>query len=301
MSSYMSSFDANSCIRKAFDDTTEKLNVNATVTASIGTVECVIDQSSDSIRIGDGSTLTTVTTIGPKSGLDVNIINTNIPLPIGAALESKQDVGNTSLASIDSKLVSTIAGIKVDIGSTIPLAANAATASNQVLANNTLTSIDSKILTTINGIKVDAIGTATETKQDTQITELQTIKTVVQSIDAGIPASLGPQLSAQSLSVTLASDQTALKIEDPITTRGSVDGTVGGTKYNFVYNLRQQILATHDRQENYTYADFGTKDQRITRVDYTSATFPGITIRRDLNYTLISGKYKRTDTVWTVV
>jgi hypothetical protein len=297
----MSSFDANSCIRKAFDDTTEKLNVNATVTASIGEVECIIDQASDSIRIGDGTTLTTVTTVGPKSGLDVNIINTNIPLPLGAALESKQDTGNTSLASIDSKLISTIAGIKVDIGTSIPLAADAATASNQLLGNSTLTSIDSKITTTVNGIKVDAIGAATEIKQDTQITELQAIKTAVQNIDAGIPSSLGPQLSAQSLSVTLASDQTALTIEDPITTRGSIDGTIGGTKYNFVYNLRQQILATHDRQENYTYADFGTKDQRITRVDYTSATFPGITIRRDLNYTLTSGKYKRTDTVWTVV
>jgi hypothetical protein len=48
-----------------------------------GPIEVIIDHTTDSIRLGDGTTLTTVTTINGKSGLDVNIINgpsVNMPL-----------------------------------------------------------------------------------------------------------------------------------------------------------------------------------------------------------------------------
>ena len=88
---------------------------------------------------------------------------------------------------------------------------------------------------------------------------------------------------------------------DSVQTTGSIDGTKTGTKYGIVYNRRQQILAAHDRTELYTYADFGTINQRITRIDYTSATFPGIIVRRDFNYVLDGNRYKRTSSPWTVI
>jgi hypothetical protein len=88
---------------------------------------------------------------------------------------------------------------------------------------------------------------------------------------------------------------------DNVFSVGSIDGAKTGAKYGFVYNRRQQILAAHDRIETYTYADFGTKNQRIVRVDYTSATFPGITVRRDFNYILDGNRYRRTDSPWTVI
>lgn len=83
--------------------------------------------------------------------------------------------------------------------------------------------------------------------------------------------------------------------------QGSEDGTSSGTKYNFVYNVKQQILASHDRLETYTYADFGTKNQRITRIDYTSATFPAKIVRRDFNYVLDGVSYRLTTSPWSVI
>lgn len=43
-------------------------------------VEVIIDHTSDSIRLGDGTTLTTVTTVSGKNGLDVNIITQDLDI-----------------------------------------------------------------------------------------------------------------------------------------------------------------------------------------------------------------------------
>lgn len=88
---------------------------------------------------------------------------------------------------------------------------------------------------------------------------------------------------------------------DSINITGSENGAETGLKHGFVYNKRQQVLAAHDRVETYTYADFGTKNQRIIRVDYTSATFPGLIVRREFNYVLDGNKYRRTDSPWTII
>jgi len=83
--------------------------------------------------------------------------------------------------------------------------------------------------------------------------------------------------------------------------QGTDDGTTSGTKFTFVYNAKQQILASHDRFETYLYADFGTKNQRVTRIDYTSATFSGTIVRRDFNYILDGNNYRLTTSVWSVI
>lgn len=85
---------------------------------------------------------------------------------------------------------------------------------------------------------------------------------------------------------------------DSVQITGSDDGTKTGIKYGLVYNRKQQILDSADRIANFTYADFGTKNQRVTRIDYTSSTFPGITIRREFVYTLVLGKYRRDSETW---
>jgi len=41
-------------------------------------IEVIIDHTTDSIRLGDGATLVSVTTLAGKSGLDVNIINNDL-------------------------------------------------------------------------------------------------------------------------------------------------------------------------------------------------------------------------------
>jgi hypothetical protein len=88
---------------------------------------------------------------------------------------------------------------------------------------------------------------------------------------------------------------------DSVLPVGSIDGTKTGTKYGFVNNRRQQILDSHDRVAAFTYSDFGTKNQRVTQIDYTSATFPGITVRRQFSYSLVGNFYRRDSETWTIV
>jgi hypothetical protein len=82
---------------------------------------------------------------------------------------------------------------------------------------------------------------------------------------------------------------------------GTIDGQKTGAKYGFVNNIRQQILSSHDRMQSITYADFGTKDQRVTQIDYTSPTFPGFTARKMISYTLVSNRYRRDTINWSIV
>lgn len=232
-----SKLDGNLVLRYAFDEATQTLRTTATATIiTPPAIEVSIDQTTDSIRLGDGTNFFTSTQVALKNGLDVNLINTSI--------------------NVDN------------ITGTISLPTGAATSALQLTTNTILTGIDSKL-----------------------------------------PTTLGQQLSANSLSVVIASDQT-LSIEldafttptpDNIMTVGSIDGTKTGTKFGFVNNVRQQILAAHDRESAFSYDDFGTKNERISRIDFTSATFPGFTVRKDFIYTLVSGKYRLDDINYTLV
>lgn len=67
--------DSSQVIKKVYDSVTERLRVDAEVTASIaGPTEVVISHTDDSIRIGDGADLITGTPVDGKIGLDVNIL-----------------------------------------------------------------------------------------------------------------------------------------------------------------------------------------------------------------------------------
>jgi len=88
---------------------------------------------------------------------------------------------------------------------------------------------------------------------------------------------------------------------DSILIVGTENGQQGGLKRPFVNNLKEQILATHDRIASFTYADFGTKNQRIVQVDYSSATFPANIVRRQFAYTLVGNNYRRDSETWTII
>ena len=96
----------------------------------------------------------------------------------GLATEAKQDTGNTSLSSIDSKLTDNATATKQDTG------------------NTSLSSIDGKLT-----------DVATATKQDTGNSSLATIAGDTTSLDAKVP-SQGAAATAASIPVNIASDQT---------------------------------------------------------------------------------------------
>lgn len=85
---------------------------------------------------------------------------------------------------------------------------------------------------------------------------------------------------------------------------GTENGAEDGPEIGIVYNRRLQILAAKDRIMIIVYADFGTKDQRIIRTDYTAqsiGTGVGFTARKTITYTLVGTRYRRDTIEWSIV
>lgn len=276
--------DESQVIRQSFDESTDRLRVDAEITATIGVLEVEIDAADgDNIAISDGVKNATITTVAAKNGLDVNIINTEVPVELSAGSEVQITDGTDTLA-INTNGSINVEAVDLDIRN-LNAAQDSVTAQlqagSQIQITDGTNTLDVNVDGSINVKDSDALA-------------------VLNSIDSGIPAALGQQTAAASMSVVLASDQPSLDVDaGPI--RGTIDGTPSGTAYTFVNNLRQQILAAHDRNQNITYADFGTKNQRITQIDYTSATFAGITARKLLSYTLVGTRYRRDSIDWSII
>jgi len=199
-----SQLSANQAIVQSYDEATDRLRVDATVTASIGEV-----------KITDGSIDATITTVGPKNGLDVNIVS-DVVVDISHTDDSIRLGDGVSL--ITSTNVTGKQGLDVNI---------------------------------INPISVDLDGTTAT--------------------------------------------------PDSVLTIGSENGLTTGVKRAFVNNLKQQILTTQDVQEAITWANFGTKQERITQIDYTSATISGNTARKIFTYTLVGTQYRLDSTNWSII
>lgn len=69
-------------LRQVYDPPTESLKVTGVAITIPGGIEVNIDHTEDSVRLGDGTTLHTGTTVGPKHGLDVNIIGSDSALDV---------------------------------------------------------------------------------------------------------------------------------------------------------------------------------------------------------------------------
>jgi hypothetical protein len=157
-----------------------------------------------------------------------------------------------------------------------------------------------------NKANVSAGGELSVTDAATQ-SQLTGIQSSLASIDAGIPGALGQQPMAGSMPVVIASDQTPVPVslaDEPIKISGTEDGSPTGTEFTFVNNRRLQILGARDRTANITYADFGTKDQRVTQIDYTAPSIgvgAGFTARLTLSYTLVGNRYRRDSLTWSII
>lgn len=264
--------DQQQVIQAVYDEALNRLRVDIGANITLGgDLEVFISHTDDSIRIGDGTSLVTTTTVGPKVGLDVNLIGGTISASVALDAFTKIPADNAIAVGTED---GTQTGIKhaLVVGSDLNL---------RVLDQGANTLLSSLLTAALN-------------------------------IENSLPAILGPNLAANSLSVTIASDQPVIDVDvsldaftlldpDNVQIVGSIDGSKTGAKYGFVNNVRQQILAAHDRQQAITYADFGTKDQRVTQIDYTSATFPGTIARKVLSYTLVGTKYRRDSINWVIL
>lgn len=92
---------------------------------------------------------------------------------------------------------------------------------------------------------------------------------------------------------------------------GSGSSTVSGsvTITNFpstqnvalVENIRQQILKATDRQQDITYLDFGTKDERVSQIDFVAPSVGTSVARKTLTYTLVGNRYRRDSIDWSII
>lgn len=71
----------------------------------------------------------------------------------------------------------------------------------------------------------------------------------------------------------------------------------GGTPVNTL----QQILSAPDRIQQITYADFGTKDQRVTQINYSAISVGSQIAQKIFSYSLVGNRYRRDTITWNIV
>ena len=188
---------------------------------------------------------------------------------------------------------------------------------------------------TVNGLKVDGSsitqpisaaslplpdGAATAANQATEISSLQVLDNAVGPVAPGTAGTgsflIGgvynttPPALTNTQQVALQVDSQGRLITAPQTQAassglivGTQDGTVNGTQYVFVNNRKEQILRAVDREMDIEYADFGTKNQRVTKITYTASsigTGAGFIAEKRLTYTLVGTKYRRDSINWVL-
>lgn len=174
--------DANQVLQQVFDETKDRLRVDteATITAT-GQVEVAIDQSDDSIRIGDGINLVTATILGSTVALDVNIANDSLNIGADGVYNGSTNPNPDNIGLIasqrnatPSQLTQTQRLTSVTNGSTRALdvslsdedgAAYSATNPLDVLLRN---SSGTEIGTISNPVRVDPTGTTVQPVSATQ-------------------------------------------------------------------------------------------------------------------------------------
>lgn len=295
-------------LRQVYDADAESLRTTAVATFSGGSISVSISHLTDSIKIGDG---TDFLAINPDGSINAVISGTmnieidaadgdNIAISDGTdtlAINADGSINvagvatEVTLSAVDAKLGAVESAPGVSASTAITIQGNPGGLAVPVDVSNfpatqAVTQSGTWNINDITGTISLPTGAATETT-------LNSVLTAIQSIDSDTPP-LGQALMAASIPVTMASDQTGINMS------GTDNGTDSGTKFTLVNNRRQQILAAKDRNDAVTYADFGTKNERITQIDYTSATIGAFTARKTVNYVLDGSKYKLTNIVWTL-
>lgn len=145
-------YDFPQVLRSVFDDDANTLRVSVVSGGGGGgTMEVLVNHVDDSIRLGDGTTLFTGSTVGPKTGLDVNIISGTVTANLGslngAATSANQTTSNTTLSSILTELQQKTEPTDTQPVSvtSLPLPTGASTSALQTTGNSSLASIDTKL------------------------------------------------------------------------------------------------------------------------------------------------------------
>lgn len=277
--------DQQQLLQRAFDEVNDRLRTDATFSGDIDvdlTVEINAADGDSVLTVGtEDGTLTGVQHV-VKVDSNKNLIVKDVDVVTALA------TSNTTLAALLSELnqktePSDVQNTRLLSSATDSVSVpGVSTAANQATAQATLESIDSKLTSPLT---VDLPGSATASNQVLAQVSLSSIDSKLTS-----PLTVSGTVSVGDLNAS----------KDDVAIAGTENGTASGVVRHFVNNRRGQILAAHDRVQDIVYADFGTKNQRITQINYTSATFAGIVAAKTINYTLVGNRYRLDNIIWTV-
>lgn len=242
---------AHTPIPVAITDVTGTSNVNVDLSGSSLSVNIKHDGASpSSIRIGDGTTLTSVTVNNELKVKDADVKTALDTLnTVDFATEAKQDTTITAIGSLLTELQ-----LKADLTETQPVSVQSSALPTGAATETTLSALNTKVpanlTVTSTRLLVDGsgvtqpisatalplpTGAATEAKQDTMIASLASIasedfatETTLAAMSAKLPAALGQGTMAQSMRVVLPSDQVVPTRENALSAGTVTDTTISG-------------------------------------------------------------------------
>lgn len=157
-------YDFPQVLRSVFDDDANTLRVSiiAGGGGGGGGLEVIITHTEDSIRLGDGANFFTSTAVGPKNGLDVSIINTDLDIRDLTFATDKVDVSGSTVSVTNFPAVQPVNdnGGSLTVDGTIELGATSLAALENISINNFPT------VQTVEGRNITLTGTANANNTD---------------------------------------------------------------------------------------------------------------------------------------
>lgn len=213
--------DGGSLIRPILTDTSGRI-LTTSVNGSVGATGAAVPSSATFMGVQSGANLVgltygqalmaaslPVTISSDQSTLPISAAS--LPLPSGASTSALQTTGNTSLSSIDGKLTTTVNGLKVDVQTSV-LPTGAATSANQTNGTQQTQLVQGGNTATVGvggALKVDNSAVTQPVSAASLPLPTGAATSALQTqISGQIPATLGAHLTAASMAVNIASDQT---------------------------------------------------------------------------------------------
>lgn len=261
-----STLDANNVIKKVYDPVTETLKVNAIATLSPGILEITISDTDDSIKVGDGSG----NYIKPNPDGSINV-----SASIGNLNQASDSVAigdGVNLIDInpDGSINATISATDLDIREL-----------DQAVDNVAIGDGTNLVSVSPNGLLVSDV--QAQDKLDDINVALSGTLSVSDAVAQGTLANIESNLETGVLAV------------------GTEDGTPTGTPLVLTNNIRTMILNSKDREQGMSYSVVNNR-QQLDYIEYTSNTFPGYTLKKSFTWADFGTKNQRVLNIdWTVL
>jgi hypothetical protein len=145
------------------------------------------------------------------------------------------------------------------------------------------------------------LGDGTNLAQVTVSGELKTSDSSALSKLTDILTQLGMTLNTSDSATHTALSNILTQLGNGELVIGTEDGTVAGVQHVLTNNIRQMILNSKNRTQSQTYSTVNNRKQ-LDYIEYASATFPSATLRKSFTWADFGTKDQRVlNITWTVI